>query len=419
MARITPRALEPPLGPVAMPLLAQVRGMQLQLFVDGIWRGSVECRTGLRDDIVVQIGRDASPRLFYLALMMHAVPVGGHPYAEEDEQCRPVKPPCTPPGPCDDEPDRCAVLIPDLIAVARPHPERVDARLQVRIRRIAAVAGCHPVLPAGGWQTSATLSYGNLGRTLVQALRQNGRLPASEGLGVVPEALHVLGGYRIRATSWLDVSVEGFFKDLNGLVVPEWTAFPRFTTRLQEAEGQVKGVDVRLEVTRPWFYGFVSYGYAKVDYDAPIRALQLRENIDLARYSPPHDRRHQVNVVGTTTFYGFDLSVRWQLGTGLPFNEALGFDQFILLDSLVNVREEFGDDRVVYEWPYTGRLPAYHRLDVSLDRSFHLKRAVLTIQASLINAYDRRNLFYLDLYSLRRVDQLPFVPSLGLKLEIQ
>lgn len=51
---------------------------------------------------------------------------------------------------------------------------------------LSIVAGCHPVLPAGGWQVSAKLSYGNLGRTLVQALRQNGRLPASDGLGVVP-----------------------------------------------------------------------------------------------------------------------------------------------------------------------------------------------------------------------------------------
>lgn len=48
------------------------------------------------------------------------------------------------------------------------------------------VAGCHPVLPAGGWQPSAKLNFGNLGRTLVQALRQNGRLPASDGLAAIP-----------------------------------------------------------------------------------------------------------------------------------------------------------------------------------------------------------------------------------------
>lgn len=51
---------------------------------------------------------------------------------------------------------------------------------------IDLVAGCHPVVPAGGWNTSAKLNYGNLGRTLVQALHQNGRLPASDGLAPIP-----------------------------------------------------------------------------------------------------------------------------------------------------------------------------------------------------------------------------------------
>src|SRR5690606_1391299 len=129
---------------------------------------------------------------------------------------------------------------------------------------------------------------------------------------------------------------------------------------------------------KPWFYGFVSYGYAKVDYDAPIRALQLATGEDLIRYSPPHDRRHQVNVVASTTILGVDLSARWQLGTGLPFNESIGFDQFVLLDSLVDLTEEFGSERVLYSAPYGGRLPAYHRLDVSIDRSFRVGRTTMT-----------------------------------------
>jgi hypothetical protein len=36
----------------------------------------------------------------------------------------------------------------------------------------------------------------------------------------------------------------------------------------------------------------------------------------------------------------------------------------------------------------------------------------------LTNAYDRRNLFYLDLFTLRRIDQLPLIPSAGFKLEL-
>jgi len=72
---------------------------------------------------------------------------------------------------------------------------------------------------------------------------------------------------------------------------------------------------------------------------------------------------------------------------------------------------------VIYERPFGGRLPTTHRLDLSIDRTFALTRDLdLTAQASVINAYDRRNLFYYDTFTLRRVDQLPIVPSLGIKI---
>jgi hypothetical protein len=117
---------------------------------------------------------------------------------------------------------------------------------------------------------------------------------------------------------------------------------------------------------------------------------------------------------------GVNLSARWQFGSGLPFNESLGFDRFVLLDTLVNVLETPGDERVLYGRPYTGRLPTYHRVDLSADREFRIgPTTFLTVQAGLINAYDRRNLFFLDLFTLRRVDQLPTIPTLGIKLEMK
>ena len=55
--------------------------------------------------------------------------------------------------------------------------------------------------------------------------------------------------------------------------------------------------------------------------------------------------------------------------------------------------------------------------DVSVARTFSVGQADVTLQGSLINAYDRNNLFYLDVFTLRRVDQLPLIPSLGLSVD--
>lgn len=49
---------------------------------------------------------------------------------------------------------------------------------------LALVGGCSTVAPVGGWQASAPLTWGVLSRTLVQALKQNGRLPAAEALPI-------------------------------------------------------------------------------------------------------------------------------------------------------------------------------------------------------------------------------------------
>ena len=63
-------------------------------------------------------------------------------------------------------------------------------------------------------------------------------------------------------------------------------------------------------------------------------------------------------------------------------------------------------------------LPPYHRLDVSLERSFTVGLAEVIAQLSVINAYDRANIFYLDIFTLQRVNQLPVIPSLGLKVSV-
>lgn len=113
------------------------------------------------------------------------------------------------------------------------------------------------------------------------------------------------------------------------------------------------------------------------------------------------------------------MSARWEFGSGLPFSRAIGFDGFVLIDDIVDVRTAPTSRRVIYERPYNGLLPTYHRLDLSVDRTFALGPVDLTLLGSIINVYDRRNLFYLDVFTLRRVDQLPFVPSFGIKVEFE
>ena len=236
----------------------------------------------------------------------------------------------------------------------------------------------------------------------------------------VPEALHAILGYRRTFWGKLDVSLEGYAKKLNNLFIPEWTAFPRFTTQIQPAEGRVFGGDLRIEYREGPFTGLITYGLSSVEYTAKQESISLWYGQEELEFRPAHDRRHQVNAVAAFDFDAFELNIRWQFGSGLPYSRALGFDGFILVEGDLDVYEEPGSRRVIYERPYNGILPTYHRLDITLEKKITFPQGVaLSGLLGVINAYDRTNLFYLDVFTLRRVDQLPIIPTFGLKLEFE
>ncbi|MBO6576735.1 MAG: TonB-dependent receptor [Rhodothermales bacterium] len=234
--------------------------------------------------------------------------------------------------------------------------------------------------------------------------------------GRVQTAIHGLLGYRTSLPAGIELSAEAYAKRLNNLFISEWTAYPRFTTNLQPATGRSYGFDLRAEIRRPRFYGYLTYGLSNTRYAAEQAQLRLWYGTESLEFRPPHDRRHQVNALASTTVKEFDVSVRWEFGSGLPFSRVVGFDGFALVNGVINPFEVDVSRRVIYERPFSGELPAYHRMDASVARSFEVERAEVTLQASVINAYDRANLFYLDVFTLRRADQLPFVPSLGIKV---
>ena len=237
--------------------------------------------------------------------------------------------------------------------------------------------------------------------------------------GKVPSSIHLILGYGHRPTPEISISAEVYQKWYSNLFIAEWTGFPQLTTRLQTADGNAHGIDLRFEIQKRHVYGHLTYGLSWVEYEAQQASLELWFGSNTFPFRPAHDRRHQVNVLLGTRFEGVNLTARWQFGSGLPYTRAQGFDGLILLDNVVDFFQQPGFRRVIYEKPFNGELPAYHRLDVSADYSFYVKGAAITLQASVLNVYDRRNIFYVDIFTQQRTDQLPLVPSIGMKVAFQ
>lgn len=231
------------------------------------------------------------------------------------------------------------------------------------------------------------------------------------------EAIHGLLGWHQAIGNGLHVSLEGYHKWLRHLPVAVWSTLAEFTTDLALADGRVFGGDFRLEYNRRPFYGFIGYGYSWIKYQSAQDHFSIWFGEPVQRYHPPHDRRHQVNGLASLEFGKYTAAVRWELGTGLPFTRPIGFDEtFFYNEKLPDLHREFGTSRVILEKPYQGRTPVYHRLDVSLERLIVFEAAQLALQIGAVNLYDHRNLFYYDVYTHRRIDQLPLAPYLSIKL---
>ena len=114
------------------------------------------------------------------------------------------------------------------------------------------------------------------------------------------------------------------------------------------------------------------------------------------------------------------FSARWNFGTGFPFTLTQGFfndipfDGGIGTDVLTDNQDDVGiifdDDR------NSGRLPTYHRLDLSIQKNFKFTDfSNLEVVLGVSNAYNRDNIFFFDRVRFERVDQLPIIPSLGVR----
>ena len=108
------------------------------------------------------------------------------------------------------------------------------------------------------------------------------------------------------------------------------------------------------------------------------------------------------------------------MGSGFPFTQTQGFYEYIdfkngATTDYTNTNGQLG---VLYAGQNLGRLPYYHRLDVSATKLFKVKQSngsTKNIEAifSCTNVYNRANIFYFDRVKYKRVNQLPILPSLA------
>ena len=172
-------------------------------------------------------------------------------------------------------------------------------------------------------------------------------------------------------------------------------------------KGWSYGLDLLVDYQNDWFSLWLGYslGFAS------------RQD-EFSTFTPHFDRRHNINLlVNYIPIKNVSIKARWNVSSGYPFTQNMGLYEEMKLDygTLIQSLTSGGNLSVLYG-PYNeGRLPWYHRLDISAHWIIKITKTVsIELNAGVMNAYNRQNVFYLDRVTGKRVDQLPILPNAGM-----
>ena len=182
-------------------------------------------------------------------------------------------------------------------------------------------------------------------------------------------------------------------------------------------QGRARGFDVVLKYDKKKFYFWAVYSLTYND-----RWIGNSSSGQVFNYPPNFDRRHNVNLVSSYTFgkkKNMELNARWNMGTGFPFTQTQGFINQFNPQGNINYNFTTANGQLNYI-PATlngGRLPAYHRLDIGFKYKYKWnERTTFEMNAGATNIYNRKNIFYVDRFTFKTINQLPIMPNINLSL---
>ena len=182
-------------------------------------------------------------------------------------------------------------------------------------------------------------------------------------------ATHTIFGVGYLFSDDMRGTLEVYRKDLRSIVTGSDTS----GLLTNAGSGYAEGVELSLQKKyTSGLVGSISYSYS---------VAKRRDADDRPLYDFEFDRPHILNVLA-----GLELNETWQLGVKFQFASGNPYTPV----SGVNFKN---GTYVVVDGPYnSARYPAYHKLDVRLDKTFRFTSWTLVAYLDLWNLYNRDNI---------------------------
>lgn len=193
------------------------------------------------------------------------------------------------------------------------------------------------------------------------------------------------------------VNLEGYYKEFSNVLEFVDAAQLFVNNNLEDefaiGDGYARGIELEIEKREGDFTGWIGYTLAFVNR-GNFSPLSPKASFNQKGYfSPPYDRRHDFSLV---LFY--EVSKRLKLSATLVYGSGdlawLPTGRTYFQDVVIGNTEPVVP---IFQDRNNFRLPAYHRLDIGADFNFFPSWGESTLSFNLINAYDRRNTFFIFL----------------------
>ncbi len=223
-------------------------------------------------------------------------------------------------------------------------------------------------------------------------------------------AIHYTVGLNANFADYYNLNIQGYYKVLQNIATLNEQKFSASDPDLLAASGESYG----------WEFMF-KYLHSPISFTGSYTLAWAYKNLNGWVYYPKYDVRNSISLLLEYNFGdGWNATATWIYNSGLPFTQNMGYyDKFYFQD--------FYSDWQIYEGyvPYQllsdidlGRLPDYHRLDLSLSKDFTIDFLKIGVDLSVLNVYNRKNIFYFNRNTGERVNMLPFLPTATVKIKL-
>ncbi len=264
-----------------------------------------------------------------------------------------------------------------------------------------------------GWRLKT--SFGTFTQNVITVENEDDLISIFQGWVSVPEnlqiqqATHYVLGVEGNIVPELSTSLTGYYKNYGSLVVFNRDKVEDIDPDYINGTGEAYGLE-----------SLIRYGTRTVDVYATYTYAWVKLHEQTYSYFPRYDRRHTLKMLASVRpWTNLSVTVRWEYGSGFPYTPTVGFYDRLTLTHLTDLgfAGEVGTRYVMLGDRNSARLPAYHRMDASVNYKIVMGPIQTTVGAHIINLYDRSNIFYFDRVTGQQVNMLSFYPSATLQLE--